>query len=110
MDSGQPYSANPYAAIPQQPQQLPTGYYQPYGNQQPYYPYPMPPQGTNTLAILSFVFVFVFWPAAPILGVIALSQISRTRQSGRGLAIAGTVIGGIIYAFLALIIVIAVAP
>lgn len=50
---------------------------------------------TNTLAIISLV-TSILWGTAlvgVITGHIALSQIKRTGESGRGLALAGVVIG-----------------
>jgi peptidyl-prolyl cis-trans isomerase B (cyclophilin B) len=76
---------------PQQPQQ-------PFPPQPAYPQYPqgyqMPPK-TNTLAILSLVFAFLFAFVGSILGFIALSQISdpRRNETGKGLAIAGIIIG-----------------
>ena len=79
-----------------------TGYAQPgygYGpppQAQPYsnagYGYPMQPP-TNTLAILSLVFAFVFAPAAIVLGAVARKQIRRTGERGSGLATSGFVLG-----------------
>ncbi len=64
--------------------------------------YGQPPRapGTNALAIVSLVagIVWIFGLGslvAVITGVIALSQISKQGQSGRGMAIAGTVLGGV---------------
>jgi peptidyl-prolyl cis-trans isomerase B (cyclophilin B) len=51
------------------------------------------PVGTNGLAIASLILAFVFAPAAIILGHMALSQIKKTGQEGRGLALAGTILG-----------------
>lgn len=53
---------------------------------------------TNVLAILSLIFgVLFFIPFAPILaivfGFIALGQINRTREQGRGMAIIGIILG-----------------
>lgn len=58
-------------------------------------PPPAPPAAakTNTLAIVSLVTAFFVSLAAIICGHIALSQIKRTGQSGRGLAIAGLILG-----------------
>ncbi len=84
--SGQPYGAQtsgqPYGdAYKGQP-----GYGgQPYG-QQPYQPVAAP---TNTMAILSLVFAFVFAPAGIVMGHVAKKQISTTGESGDGLATAG---------------------
>lgn len=48
---------------------------------------------TNTMAVLSLVFAFVFALLGVIFGHIALSQIRQTGEQGRGLAIAGVTIG-----------------
>ena len=59
-----------------------------------------PPQSNNTSAIISFalslggIFVFGLNIAAVVMGIIALNQIKKTPQEGRGFAIAGIVIGG----------------
>lgn len=85
----------PYLAPQQpQPQYAPQGQYAP--PQQPQYapqaPYaPKPP--TNALAIVSLISAFFVSIVAIILGHIALAQIKRTGESGRGLALAGTIIG-----------------
>jgi Domain of unknown function (DUF4190) len=60
---------------------------------------PAPP--TNAMAIVSLVLAFLFWPLTIIFGHIALYQIRRTGERGRGLAITGLVIG---YVFLGLIV------
>ena len=83
----------------------------PYGNQwsgQPPQPggyppmYPPPPRQTNGMAIAALVSSFFLAPLGIVLGHIALSQIKRTGEDGRGLAIAGLVIG---YIFTALFLV-----
>ena len=62
----------------------------------------MPP-GTNPLAIASFVCSIVLVclcgfgsVVGIILGVIALNQIKQTGQGGRGLALAGIIIGAVV--------------
>ena len=91
----QEYGQQPY---PQQP------YQQPYGQQpyQPYQPYGVgqQPVGTNGLAIgaliASCIGLFTCGIGSIIgmaLGFVALGQIKRTGQEGRGLAIAGLVVG-----------------
>jgi len=72
----------------------------PYASPNPYadhYPYAYPPvqdQTTNGFAIASLVCSIVgIQILGWIFGGVALSQISRTGQKGRGLAIAGIVIG-----------------
>lgn len=71
----------------------------PYGNQG--YPQQPPPYGwyamqqprTNTLAIVAFVSTFFVSLAGVVMGHLALGQIKRTGESGRGLAIAALVLG-----------------
>ena len=60
--------------------------------QQQQYAYP-PSRPTNTFAIVSFVLGFVISLGAVIFGHIALNQIKRTGEGGRGFAIAGLVLG-----------------
>ena len=86
------YPAGPYAAQPA------------YGPAQP---------GTNGLAIASLVLgiVWVYWVGsvlALVFGYVALSQIKRTGQGGRGMAIAGIVLGWIGCAVLVIAIVAAI--
>ncbi|GHF20465.1 DUF4190 domain-containing protein [Pseudolysinimonas yzui] len=75
-------------AAPAAPAAQPT--YPAYG-QPPAAGYYAPP--TNTLAILALVLAFVIAPGGIICGHIALSQIKRTGEGGRGLAVAGLIIG-----------------
>jgi peptidyl-prolyl cis-trans isomerase B (cyclophilin B) len=56
-------------------------------------PYSPNDRRTNPLAIVSLVAAFVVSLAAVITGHIALHQIKRSGDKGRGLAIAGTVLG-----------------
>jgi hypothetical protein len=56
------------------------------------------------MAILALVMAFVFAPAGLILGIIARKQIRQTGEDGEGLALAGIIIGGIVTALFALII------
>jgi short subunit fatty acids transporter len=56
----------------------------------PHFYTPAPP--TNTMAILSLVFAFVFWPLSIAFGHVAHRQIHRTGEGGSGLATAGLVI------------------
>lgn len=60
----------------------------------------------NVLAIVSLVSAFFVSLAAVICGHIALSQIKKTGEKGRGLAIAGLVLGyaGIVLGLIALVI------
>ena len=114
----QPYAAQPYAA-PAQPYAAPAQPYgaQPYGAQpyygsDPYYGaqpayYGVPrPATTNGLAIAALVTAIIGVSlVAVILGHMSISQINRTGEQGKGMAIAGLVIGylgmlvGIIFFF-----------
>lgn len=104
----QPQYAQPEYAQPQYPQ---PAFVQP-GPQHPGYPQPSYPQPSysqpghgaagqygqvaapmNVLAILGFIGVFFFGLVGIILGHISLSQIKRTGERGRGLALAATIIG-----------------
>jgi peptidyl-prolyl cis-trans isomerase B (cyclophilin B) len=71
----------PYGAYPPPPQGAYGGYYG--------YPQPQP---TIALAFVSLVCAFLFAPLGIIFGHISLSQIRRTGEEGRGLAVAGLVI------------------
>ncbi|WP_241010874.1 DUF4190 domain-containing protein [Mycobacterium camsae] len=96
------------------PPPVPGGYgYQPAAPPPGYgYPPPAPgygypaPASTNPMAIASLVASLLGWicGVGPILGVvfgiIALNQIKQNGQAGRGLALAGIIIGGIGIAFM----------
>ena len=70
--SSQPQSGQPHYGQPQ------SGWGQPGG-------YGPPPQrGTNTMAILSLVFAFIFAPAGIVMGVIAKRQIRERHEGGSG--------------------------
>ena len=74
-----------------------------------HYGYPgYPPRGTNALAIVSLVCAFLFAPLGIIFGHISLSQIKKTGEEGRGLAIAGLVISYLITVFTIVAIVLSV--
>ncbi len=74
---------------------------QPVQPAQPYAPYQQQKSGTNVLSIIALVGAFVFPLAGVICGHIALSQIKRTGEQGRGLALAGLIIG---YAYIAVVV------
>ena len=59
----------------------------------------------NVLAIVGFVLAFVVSLGAVICGHIALSQIKRTGEKGRGLALAAVILGyaGILFGIIAII-------
>ena len=73
---------------PEQHHELQRYGQQPDGQQ----PFPQAPK-TNTLAIISLVSAFFVSLAAIITGHIALGQIKRSGESGRGLALAGLILG-----------------
>lgn len=101
----------PFAATPQGQAGTPTGTWQ---NNQPQYPAqnaynygqpPIAPQQTNTMAIVSLILsmvgfiTFISAPAGAIVGHIALRQLKENpNQNGRGMALAGVIIGWILTA------------
>jgi len=87
----------PYGAYPPPPPGYPTGYYG--------YPQSQP---TNTLAIVSLVCAFVFAPLGIVFGHISLSQIRKTGEEGRGLAVAGLVISYLITVLAVVVVVLSV--
>lgn len=81
------------------------GYPPPVGGYPPQYGAYPAPQGTNGLAVASLVcsvtsplLCFVLAIVGVVLGVVALNQIKRTGQNGRGLALAGIIVGAVIIA------------
>ncbi|MGV0792460.1 peptidylprolyl isomerase [Mycolicibacterium sp. XJ1819] len=78
----------------------PSGHPPPYG-------YP-PPRPTNALAIAALVCAFLFAPLGIVFGHVSLSQIKKSGEEGRGLAVAGLIIGYAITALTAVVIAIAV--
>ncbi|WP_406048964.1 DUF4190 domain-containing protein [Kribbella sp. NBC_00889] len=124
----QPYGQQPYGqpapyGQPQQgygqPPYGPPGYGQPgYGQFPPAYGYGYPGTATNatnslaTAALVTGLGSIVFSIAAPVavgLGIAALVQIKKRRQSGTGLAITGIVVGGLITIFWVGLIVVMIA-
>lgn len=70
---------------PYQPQQPPAGGAPPaYAAQAP---------KTNTMAVVAFVFVWIFCPVSIVLGHMALSEIRRTGEGGESLAKAALILG-----------------
>lgn len=88
------YGQQPGQAYPPQPAPQ-------YGSPYAQYQGPPPPR-TNTMAIIALVAAFVFAPAGLVLGLMALKEINRTGEEGRGLALAGAIIGGIATGFIVL--------
>lgn len=70
--------------------------------------YPLPQQRTNTLAVVALVLGIVGVNLGGIIcGHIALSQIRRTGEGGRGMAIAGLVLGYVWVAVVVLLLIVA---
>jgi len=88
-DPSQPTSSIPPAAPPAAPV-APAMYAAP--------AYPMAAT-TNTLAIVALVLAILIGLPGAICGHVALNQIKRTGEGGRGLALAGVIIGWVFTAF-----------
>ena len=90
-----PQYEQPSAYGPAQPSMAPQLYQ---GYPYPPYAYPPPPKPppTNAMAIASLVCAFLFAPLGIVFGHLSLSQIRRSGEDGRGLAIAGLVIGYVV--------------
>lgn len=73
--------------------------------QPPAYSAPAPAGKTNTLAIVALILGIVVPIGGIICGPIALGQIKRTGEGGRGLAIAGIIIGAVIILFYIILII-----
>ena len=86
-----PGGTQPYGTQPYEPYGYPGHPYPPYP-----YPYPYPAPRTNALAIASLVCAFLFAPLGIVFGHLSLSQIRRSGEDGRGLALAGLVIGYVV--------------
>lgn len=97
------YPSAPPAPYGNQGYQGQPGY--PTQQQEPYAGYPLQPR-TNTLAIIAFISSFFISLAGVIMGHLALKQIKRTGEGGRGLAIAALVIGyaGIVFGLILLVV------
>ncbi|MFH1400471.1 MAG: DUF4190 domain-containing protein [Nanoarchaeota archaeon] len=50
---------------------------------------------TNTLAIVGFILSFVFALAGLVVSIIAFNQVKKSGEGGRGLALAGIIIGAV---------------
>ncbi|GAB2528025.1 DUF4190 domain-containing protein [Paramicrobacterium agarici] len=59
----------------------------------PYQGAPAPQEKYNVMAIVGFILAFIVNIVGAILSFVALSQIKKTGEKGRGLAIAGVIIG-----------------
>ncbi len=112
MSSAFPGPQDPYRPDPPRPTGFPT--YPTYPPAPPPGPAPMQPYSygspyvappTNTLAIVALVSSFFVPIAGIICGHIALGQIRQTGENGRGLALAGLIIGYAYTAFVALYVI-----
>jgi hypothetical protein len=99
----QPYPQSPYPQSPYPQSAYPAAGY-PAPAPAPVYAYPaVGPSGqTNTMAILSLVFAFVFCPLGIVFGHMAKKQIRERGEQGEGLATAGMILG---YVFTGLLVV-----
>ncbi|OBB77400.1 DUF4190 domain-containing protein [Mycobacterium sp. 852014-52144_SCH5372336] len=94
-----------YPPPPPEPPAPSAGPYSPMPGQYPVVVAPvgyLPAAKTNSMAIAALVSSLVLAPLGIVFGHIALSQIKRSGEDGRGLAIAGLVIGYIFTAILLL--------
>ena len=94
-----PYNTQPYNTQPYNTPSYGNPPYEPYGypgHPYPPYQYPYPAPRTNALAIASLVCAFLFAPLGIVFGHLSLSQIRRSGEDGRGLALAGMVIGYVV--------------
>lgn len=108
------YPPPPYGAYPPPGGYPPPGAYPPPGGYPPPGAYPTPggypppgyqqtTSGTNGMAIASLVVsLLCCGPLGLILGFIALNQLKTSGEGGRGLALAGTIIGAISTVFVVL--------
>jgi hypothetical protein len=96
----------------------PSGAYPPPGGYPPPAPYPPPgmyppPNRTNGMALASLICSVAGVATCAlssvvgvILGVIALGQIKKTGEEGRGMALAGVIVGGVMLAFLIILVIV----
>ncbi|MGW8813071.1 DUF4190 domain-containing protein [Gordonia terrae] len=70
---------------------------------------PPPPPETSTLAVLALIGAFVFAPLGIVLGHLSLSEIKKTARPGRGLALAGLILGYLFTGFAVVAVVVTIA-
>lgn len=80
-------------------------------NAQPYQPAAPSTDRYNVLAIVGFILAFVVNIAGLVVSIIALSQVKRTGERGRGLALAGIIISALslVFSVISVIVVFATA-
>jgi hypothetical protein len=106
-----PQAAYPPAGPGYPPQQAyHLGQPVPYGQQPAPYVYFQPQVRWNGLAIAGFVlsFIWYLWWLGVILSAIGLAQTRRTGERGRGLAIAGVIVGSFFTAIAIIAIIVAI--
>ena len=86
-----------------EPEPIPTA------SSEPPAEYPDYTQPYNVLAVLAFVFVWLTIILGLVFGYIALAQIKRTHQQGRGLALAAVILGWIGLATTIIVLIVAAA-
>lgn len=59
-------------------------------------PAPVPTQKTNSLAIVGLILAFFFPFVGLILSIVALNQIKKRNEGGKGLAVAGTILSAVL--------------
>lgn len=96
----QPYGQGDASPAPQYAQYAPPAYAQPQPAYAQQYAQPTVAPPTNVLAVISMISSIVgvfFWGifavAGVIMGHIALSQIKKRGEGGRGMAVAGLIVG-----------------
>ncbi len=80
----------------------------PYGYPPPQYGYPPAARPTNSLAVAALICGILVAPLGIVFGHISLHQIKRTGDEGRGMAIAGLVLGYLLTVFGVLVLIIAI--
>ncbi|QZY52752.1 DUF4190 domain-containing protein [Leucobacter tenebrionis] len=99
------YSQTPQGGAPQASTAAPR--YQQPAQQAPYRPQPATATtlgATNTYAVLAVIFGFLVPIAGIVFGHMGLSQIKRTGDPGRGLALTGLIVGYAYFALIAILI------
>lgn len=106
--AAQPSAAQPTSALPAAAQPAPAYAHAPYGA--PYQAAPAPARSTtlqgttmgqtNTFAFLAIILAFISPIAGIVFGHMGLSQIKRTGDAGRGIALTGLIISYAWFAFL----------